>query len=225
MKQMKILVLGEKHQLEEFLERVNESEFIDFKTNYRDIQKYVGLYDVIFDFLFDEELEVLEKYMINPELSVFINSVKGSLSEIMAYFQSDTTKLIGMNGLPTFINRPVWEITYVNDDLEPVVQRIMNQINIDFIRVNDQVGMVSARVISMIINEAFYTVQEKIATKDDIDQAMKLGTNYPYGPFEWCNAIGISNVYELIEALYQDTKDERYKISPLMRREYLQTLN
>ena len=51
--------------------------------------------------------------------------------------------------------------------------------------------------------------------------AMKLGTNYPYGPFEWCKRIGIKHVYELIEALYDDTQDERYKISPLLKKEYL----
>lgn len=73
----------------------------------------------------------------------------------------------------------------------------------------------------MIINEAYYTVQEGTASRLDIDQAMKLGTNYPYGPFEWCQRIGIKHVYELLEAVYEDTHDERYKICSLLKREYL----
>jgi 3-hydroxybutyryl-CoA dehydrogenase len=90
--------------------------------------------------------------------------------------------------------------------------------------VADRVGFVAPRVICMIINEAFYTVQEGTASKEDIDQAMKLGTNYPYGPFEWCEKIGVIQVYELLDVVYNDTKDERYKIAPLLKQSYLQAL-
>ena len=81
--------------------------------------------------------------------------------------------------------------------------------------------MVTPRVVLMIINEAYFPVQEGTASKDAINQAMKLGTNYPMGPFEWCVKIGIKDVYEMLEAMYQDTGDERYKICPLLKREYL----
>ena len=77
------------------------------------------------------------------------------------------------------------------------------------------------RIISMIINEAYYTVMEGTATKEDIDTGMKLGTNYPMGPFEWAGKWGIANIYELLEAMYLDSKDERYKICPLLKQEYL----
>ena len=73
----------------------------------------------------------------------------------------------------------------------------------------------------MIINEAFYTLQEGTASPEDIDKGMKLGTNYPYGPFEWCERIGLAHVYELLEAMYEDTKEERYKICPLLKQQYL----
>ena len=83
----------------------------------------------------------------------------------------------------------------------------------------DRVGMVTPRVICMIINEAYFTVQEGTAEKDAIDQAMKLGTNYPMGPFEWSKKIGLQNVKELLESVYEDTKDERYKLCPMIKRE------
>lgn len=89
--------------------------------------------------------------------------------------------------------------------------------------VDDRVGLVTPRIICMIINEAYYTVQEGTAGKEDIDLAMKLGTNYPFGPFEWCQKIGVKNVYELLAAIYNDTKDERYKICPQLKKEYLLT--
>ena len=50
---------------------------------------------------------------------------------------------------------------------------------------------------------------------------MKLGTNYPFGPFEWSEKIGLVKVYELLEAIYDDTKEERYKICPKLKNEYL----
>jgi 3-hydroxybutyryl-CoA dehydrogenase len=75
----------------------------------------------------------------------------------------------------------------------------------------------------MIINEAYYTVQEGTASKKDIDTAMKLGTNYPKGPFEFSIEFGLKQVYLLLEALHQDTHDERYKICSLLKTEYLKS--
>ena len=80
----------------------------------------------------------------------------------------------------------------------------------------DQVGMVTPRIICMIINEAYYAVEENVASRSDIDLAMKLGTNYPFGPFEWCDKIGIKNVHRLLKEVFANTNDERYKICSLL---------
>jgi 3-hydroxybutyryl-CoA dehydrogenase len=68
----------------------------------------------------------------------------------------------------------------------------------------------------MIINEAYYTLEEKVSTKEQIDVAMKLGTNYPLGPFEWSEKIGINNIYELLRKLSME--NDRYTIAPLLRK-------
>ena len=62
---------------------------------------------------------------------------------------------------------------------------------------------------------------EGTASREDIDTGMKLGTNYPMGPFEWVAKWGLANIYELLEAMYLDSKDERYKTCPLLKQEYL----
>ena len=100
-------------------------------------------------------------------------------------------------------------------------QGIAKSMGVQYLPVEDRVGMVKPRVIFMIINEACYTLQEGTASIEDIDTSMKLGTNYPYGPFEWCDKIGITAVFETLAALYEDTKDERYKICPLLKTKYL----
>ena len=55
----------------------------------------------------------------------------------------------------------------------------------------------------------------------DIDKGMKLGTNYPFGPFEWADRIGVKDVYETLEAIWNETKDRRYEICPLLKTKYL----
>ena len=104
-------------------------------------------------------------------------------------------------------------------DTKVVLEEICKKLGTLFQLVDDRVGLVTPRVICMIINEAYYTLEEGTASRTDIDLAMKLGTNYPLGPFEWSQKIGIKHVYELLEAVYKDTGDERYKICPLLKKE------
>jgi 3-hydroxybutyryl-CoA dehydrogenase len=60
---------------------------------------------------------------------------------------------------------------------------------------------VSLRVISCIVNEAFLALSEGVATAEDIDRAMKLGANYPKGPFEWVEEIGARSIVETLDSL------------------------
>jgi 3-hydroxybutyryl-CoA dehydrogenase len=71
--------------------------------------------------------------------------------------------------------------------------------------------------VSAIINEAYLTLQEKVSSKEDIDIAMKLGTNYPMGPFAWATAIGVKNVYALLHKLAAD--QPRYTPALLLKQE------
>ncbi len=66
----------------------------------------------------------------------------------------------------------------------------------------------------MIVNEAYYALGEKVSTKAEIDIAMKLGTNYPLGPFEWSEQIGLQNIYSLLLKLSAD--DNRYLVAYAM---------
>src|SRR5215210_6615846 len=76
---------------------------------------------------------------------------------------------------------------------------------------------VALRVISCIVNEAFLTLQEGVATAEDIDRAMKLGANYPKGPFEWADEIGADRILETLEAL-RTTQGDTYLAAPLLRK-------
>lgn len=69
------------------------------------------------------------------------------------------------------------------------------------------------RTVAMIINEAYFALGDKLATATDIDLAMKNGVNYPLGPIEWGEKIGLHNVAQLLEELNTITRDERYRLS------------
>ena len=70
----------------------------------------------------------------------------------------------------------------------------------------------------MIINEAWFSLAENISTREEIDTAMKLGTNYPYGPFEWGDKIGLDRVSALLNELHKT--DTRYSIAPGLQGEF-----
>jgi len=144
------------------------------------------------------------------------------LTEFSYYLDHDFKfTILGFNGLKSFFNRDVLEISLLASENIGIAEKVCTELETEFEIVADRVGMVTPRVICMIINEAYYTMQEGTADKKAIDMAMKLGTSYPYGPFEWADRIGLDNVYELLEAVYEDTKDERYKICPALKKEYL----
>lgn len=72
------------------------------------------------------------------------------------------------------------------------------------------------RVISCIINEAFLTLSEGVATAEDVDEAMKLGANYPRGPFEWAEEIGVRKILQTLDSL-RESHGEAYVAAPLLR--------
>jgi 3-hydroxybutyryl-CoA dehydrogenase len=85
-------------------------------------------------------------------------------------------------------------------------------------RVGDQGSLVLRRVLFMIMNEATWALQEGVASREDIDLGMKLGTGYPSGPLEWADAIGLDRVYGGLAALQEEYGDDRFRPCPLLRK-------
>lgn len=82
----------------------------------------------------------------------------------------------------------------------------------------DAPGLVVARTLAMLINEAADAVQQGVCTSGAADSAMRLGVNYPAGPFEWLEAIGVERVVAVVDALDGAYRGERYRVSPWLRR-------
>jgi 3-hydroxybutyryl-CoA dehydrogenase len=85
------------------------------------------------------------------------------------------------------------------------------------VRVGDAAGLVVARTIAMLVNEACDAVQQGVCTPDAADAAMKLGVNWPRGPFEWLAAWDAREVVALLDHLDAHYRGERYRASPELR--------
>lgn len=181
-------------------------------------------YEVFIDLDFDENPHRISEYATNNETLFLLNTCLNTLES--ALFQAGITynnqKFLGINAFPLMAERELLEVTSPFGFMPS--GDVFTFLGYQPEYVQSRVGFITPRIICMIINEAYYTVQEGTASKNDIDIAMKLGTNYPKGPFEFCTEFGIKQVYLLLEALYQDTHDERYKICSLLKTEYLKSI-
>ncbi len=196
---MQIIVLADALQREELLGNTfspdvvwvtNEKEFLQYK----DANAFIDL-----EFISTQtRIIFLAQFLPKP---VFINSVIDTLEETSHSF-------IRINAWNSFLNSELIEACINNEEVRKAAEDIFKVFNKKLEWLPDEPGFVTPRVISMIINEAYFALSESVSTKDEIDTAMKLGTAYPYGPFEWGNKIGLQNIVTLLKKLSK--KQQRY---------------
>ena len=85
------------------------------------------------------------------------------------------------------------------------------------VELRDAPGLWAARTVCMLINEGADAVHQGVCDQAAADAAMKLGTNWPAGPFEWLSAIGVEQVVSVLDHLYEATRSERYRVSPWLQ--------
>ena len=195
-----LLINGIKEDVE-IISVKNAEEF----TGWKDADGFI-------DLLFDYSKDRIDLLLTLSPKPVVVNSVVVTLQTMNASF-------VRFNGWPGFLDRHSIEASVTNDKMKQQAVEIFSCLNKDVCWIDDIPGLISARVIAMIINEAWFALQEDVSTKQEIDLAMKLGTNYPYGPFEWCNKIGIDNIYSLLHELSKS--NPRYEPAALLQKEAL----
>lgn len=220
---MNILIFGEKSRREEFLKHLPTENNLIFgfdDTKHCDFSEIkIDFYDIVTDLNFGDHCQHLDFYQTLKPKMLLLSATKIRLGEIFTDYPV-SFPVVGINTHPLFIQN-VKEVKLLDNKHRETFEYYAEKLGWKYCITDDRVGMVTSRVVCMIINEACYTYMEGTASIEDIDKAMKLGTNYPYGPFEWCDKIGIKNVYEMLKDLYEDTMDERFKICPLLKTKYL----
>jgi 3-hydroxybutyryl-CoA dehydrogenase len=156
--------------------------------------------DVLFDLR--EEAWDLPLYRSSVAL-VFLNAVVGTLAGHHA-----PANVVRLNGWPGMLARPAVECA-AHPSIRQKAEAAMQTLGRQVLWVSDTPGMVSARVLAMIINEAHIAEREDVSDQASIDIAMELGTNYPKGPFAWAEEIGEARISRLLQVLGE--QNDRYR--------------
>jgi 3-hydroxybutyryl-CoA dehydrogenase len=207
---MLIVVLANESLKTELLSQgINKNVQVVWITEPEALYNYTEA-DAYMDLLFQNNTERTKLLMQFQPKPILVNSVVPTLSQLPDGFAR-------FNGWHTFLKRSVIEAACIDEKMKIKATEIFSLFNKKVEWTPDIPAFISARVIAMIINEAYFALNEEVSTKEEIDTAMKLGTNYPYGPFEWSEKIGLKNVYELLCTLAKTNK--RYEPAGLLKKE------
>ena len=97
-------------------------------------------------------------------------------------------------------------------------EQLFKSLDKETVRVKDAAGLTFPRILSLIINEAARSLEEGVASAEEIDVAMHLGVNYPQGPLKWADQIGLNEVLAVLEGLHRETGDDRYRPALLLKK-------
>lgn len=189
----------------EFTEEITSAGLVINTTNYPDYEK-------------SEELQYIES-QTPKDVPILTSSLCYAVSDQCA-LQANPERLIGIGLCDTFSKAKRIEIApskITHPEILKNAEKFLNESGITYSVVPDRVGMIFPRIVSMIINEAVQVYSEQIASKEDIDTAMKLGTNYPFGPLEWADRLGIGLVYNILAGLQRDFGEDRYRPHPTLK--------
>lgn len=207
---MRLVVLTNEQLKEELLSTgINESCKIEWINSSKELLSHTQA-DVVIDLLFEDngyDTSHLTDFLKRP---VFVNAMNKTTAEI-------GLPVIRLNAWPGFLKRNIAEVSTNDDVNKNKAEEILGLLRRKAEWVPDVKGFISARVVSMIINEAYFALEENVSTKEEIDIAMKLGTNYPFGPFEWSKEIGLKKIAALLTELF--VTEKRYEPANLLLKE------
>ncbi|MFC2134781.1 3-hydroxyacyl-CoA dehydrogenase family protein [Bacteroidota bacterium] len=156
----------------------------------------------------------------NPETIIISNTSTLSLSKI-AEITSREDKIIGMHFLNPVPKVPLVELVRAQKTSDKTVQIIKNfaaKIGKTAVEVYEYPGFVTTRAIVPLLNEAMHILLEGVASAKDIDTAMKLGYNFQNGPLEMADSMGLDEVLNWMETLWNTLGEPRYRPCPILRK-------
>lgn len=158
---------------------------------------------------------------IVPEHAILASNTSSLPITEIAAATKRPEKVIGMH----FMNPvPVMKLVEIirglatTDEVYQTIEDITKKLSKVPVEVNDFPGFVSNRILMPMINEAIFTLYEGVATKEAIDEVMKLGMNHPMGPLTLADFIGLDTCLYIMETLHEGFGDDKYRPCPLLRK-------
>ncbi|MBS1871450.1 MAG: 3-hydroxyacyl-CoA dehydrogenase [Actinobacteria bacterium] len=128
---------------------------------------------------------------------------------------------VGFHALPPLERGGLVELTRGSDSPDAAAaaaERFFATLGLHTEWVGDAPGLVLGRIVCQLVNEAAFAVGEGVGTPADLDAGMVHGLNHPRGPLAWGDAIGLDHVLSVLDALWSEQREERYRAAPLLRR-------
>lgn len=163
------------------------------------------------------EIFTLLDKICRPTTILASNTSSLSLTEI-ASVTYRPTKIVGMHFFNPVHKMKLLEVVRAletDDDTLATAVDVGRRMGKEVVVIRESPGFVTSRINAMIGNEAFYMLQEGIASAEDIDTALKLGLNHPMGPFELVDLVGLDTRLHILEYLHK-TLGEKFRPAPLL---------
>ncbi len=156
-----------------------------------------------------------------PGAALVLSSCVRWSATTIACWSRRPDRIVGFATFHPLARRNVVELARgldTGDEAFQTAESLVRSLGKESAEVKDAPGLVFPRILSLIINEAARSLDEGIAAAEEIDIALKLGTNYPEGPLRWADEIGLDEVLAVIEGLQEETGDDRYRPAPLLKK-------
>ena len=127
---------------------------------------------------------------------------------------------VGFHALPPLAESGLVELTRGPDSADSAAaatERFFATLGMHIAWVEDAPGLVLGRIVCQVINEAAFALAEGVGSAGDIDAGMVHGLNYPRGLLAWADRIGLDHVLSLLDGLFEERREERYRAAPLLR--------